>query len=175
MPSKDRWQQQTLFILPLWLVELPIAIIFHFYQISVPQWEPFVPTISIQGVVIVFGIFVYLFRLNHYCGLPELAALIGVIIGVPTSMIWQYLPPHGNPIPQYGVIALTFGCSTICCFLQSVWPRLRRLGGEKAPAHFFSTHHYLRKHSWAPYCPRLGVLSDIRTSVHQPRGRVAPV
>jgi hypothetical protein len=31
----------TLFILPLWLVEFPIAIIFHFYQISVPQWEPF--------------------------------------------------------------------------------------------------------------------------------------
>jgi hypothetical protein len=126
----------TLFILPLWLVEFPIAIIFHFYQISVPRWEPFVLTISIQGVVIVFGIFVYMFGLDRYCGLPELAALIGVIIGVPTSMIWQYLPPHGNPIPQYGVIALTFGCSAIFCFLLSVWPRLRRLGEEKDLAYF---------------------------------------
>jgi hypothetical protein len=75
-------------------------VIFHFYQVSVPQWESFVLTISIQGVVIVFGIFVYLFGLNHYCGLPGLAALIVVINGVPTSMIWQYLPPHCNPIPQ---------------------------------------------------------------------------
>jgi hypothetical protein len=126
----------TLFILPLWLVEFPIAIIFHFYQISVPQWEPFVLTISIQGIVIVFGIFVYLFALDRYCGLPELAALIGVIIGVPTSMIWQYLPPHGNPIPQYGVIALTFGCSAIFCFLLSVSPHLGRLGDEKDLAYF---------------------------------------
>jgi hypothetical protein len=126
----------TLFILPLWLVEFPIAIIFHFYQISVPQWEPFVLTVSIQGVVIVFGIFVYRFGLDRYCGFPELAALIGVIIWVPTSMIWQYLPPHVNPIPQYGVIALTFGCSAIFCFLLSVRPRLSRLGDEKELAYF---------------------------------------
>jgi hypothetical protein len=126
-----------LFILPLWLVEFPIAIIVHFYQIFVPQWEPFVLTISIQGVVIVFGIFVCMFEIDRYCGLPELAALIGVIIGIPTSMIWQYLPPHGNPIPQYGVIALTFGCSAIFCFLLSVWRRLRRLGDDGKDLAYF--------------------------------------
>jgi hypothetical protein len=32
----------------------------HFCQISVPQWEPFVLKISVQAVIIVFGISVYL-------------------------------------------------------------------------------------------------------------------
>lgn len=106
-------------ILPQWIIGLPVAGVCYAYEKSKPHWEPWILTISLQAIVISFGIGVFLFRLKFYKGIPELATLIGITIGIPTSMIWQYLPPRGNPIPQYAVIALTFGCSIIYCI--GIW------------------------------------------------------
>lgn len=121
------WESATQIILPLWMAVLPIGGILHSYLVNVPHWEPWVLTIGLQAIVIFFGSFVGALRLDFYRGIPEIAALIGVIVGIPTSIIWQYLPSHGNPVPQYAVIILTFSCSIICCIFLWCIPRLRRL------------------------------------------------
>ena len=109
--------------LPLWILELPVFIIYHYYHISHPHWEPWKFTIGLQGVFIFFGFLAFVFKMDWYCGIPELAALIAVTIGIPSSIIWQYLPLRGHPIPQYAVICITFGC--IILFRVSV-KRIRR-------------------------------------------------
>lgn len=109
--------------LPLWILELPVFIIYHYYHISHPHWEPWKFTIGFQGVFIFFGFIAFVFKMDWYCGIPELAALIAVTIGIPSSIVWQYLPLRDDPIPQYAVICITFGC--IILFRVSV-KRIRR-------------------------------------------------
>ncbi|KAE8448850.1 hypothetical protein EG329_008852 [Mollisiaceae sp. DMI_Dod_QoI] len=114
-------------ILPQWLMGLPIAGVSYAYEHAKPHWEPWMLNISLQAPIIVYGICISFWKVAFYHGIPELASLIGITIGIPTSIIWQYLPTHGNPIPQYYVIALTFGCSIIYCIFLWIIPYLRHL------------------------------------------------
>jgi hypothetical protein len=78
-----------LLLFPLWLVELPIAIICHYYNIARPRWELWILLLAIFSVFIVFKIIVGFVDFVHlaYCSIPELAAIAAFLIGLPIAMV----------------------------------------------------------------------------------------
>jgi hypothetical protein len=108
-------------LLPLWLVELPIAIIVHYYKISSPQWKLWILLIGIFSVFIVFGFVVAFSELEVYSGLPQIAALAAFTIGFPIVLVWLYAPFHGNHLPLYGAIIITFASVVLFFFLLKYW------------------------------------------------------
>jgi hypothetical protein len=113
-------EKAALLLFPLWLVELPIAIICHYYNIARPRWELWILLLAIFSVFIVFGIIVGCVPFFHsaYLHIPEYAATAAFSIGLPMTMVWSYSPNHGNHLPLYGSIILTF--ASVAAFLYLI-------------------------------------------------------
>jgi hypothetical protein len=120
-------------LLPLWLVELPIAIICYYYNIHDPRWELWVFLLAIFSVFIVFGIVVATAEYEEYLALPQLAAIAAFSVGFPMAMVWSYAPQHGNHLPLYGAIIVTFASVALFFYLLYVFDVDNF--GESTPAH----------------------------------------
>lgn len=75
-------------ILPQWLLGFTITGVSYAYELAEPLWEPWVLTTRLQVIFIVFGIIISFRKISLYRGIPALTALIGLFIGIPTSIIW---------------------------------------------------------------------------------------
>ena len=114
--TDDPLQRAVEILLPLWLIELPIAIICHFYKISTPQWEVWILLIALFSVFIVFGIIVSAVGLEIYKSVAQGIALAAFTIGFPMAMVWSYAPEHGSHLPLYGAIIISFASVALFFF-----------------------------------------------------------
>lgn len=126
-------QRATEILLPLWLVELPIAIICYYYNIYHPRWELWVFLLAIFTVFIVFGIVVAIAEIEVYLALPQIAAIAALSIGFPMAMVWSYAPQHGDHLPLYGAIIVTFASVSLFFYLLCIWDVDEF--GKSTPAH----------------------------------------
>ena len=104
-------------LLPLWLIELPIAIICHFYKTSNPQWEIWMLLIALFSVFIVFGIIVSAVDIEVYKSLAQGVALASFTIGFPMAMVWSHAPEHGSHPPLYGAVIISFASVVLFFFI----------------------------------------------------------
>jgi hypothetical protein len=121
--SKKPKRRAAEILLPLWLIELPIAILCHYYNISSPHFELWVLLIGIFSIFILFGGVVASLEFNVYLSLSRIIALASLSIGIPMAMVWSYAPLHGNHLPLYGAIIVTFASVALFCYLEPLFDK----------------------------------------------------
>jgi hypothetical protein len=97
-------------LLLLYFVELPIAILCHYHDISHNPWQPWILPVSIQGILVLFFFIVMLSSVDLFFKSSQFIIWAIFSIGVPMTMVWGFSPMHGNHVPRYGLLCITFGC-----------------------------------------------------------------
>ncbi|KAF2471800.1 uncharacterized protein BDR25DRAFT_303198 [Lindgomyces ingoldianus] len=98
---------------PLWVLELPIAILCHYYQSS--KWAPYQLSLGIMPFVLLFGILSSWLYNRSFRWIPQTLGVGAVTLGIPLSLVWSYWPLRNPGAPLYGQLLVT--CFSVAVFI----------------------------------------------------------
>ncbi|ORY12844.1 hypothetical protein BCR34DRAFT_285402 [Clohesyomyces aquaticus] len=116
-------------LVPLWTVELPIAILCHYYQER--KWEPWQLSLGIMPFLVLIGIVSSWIYGKRFRWLPQTVGVGAVALGIPLSLVWSYWPLRHPGAPLYGQLLVT--CFSLAAFVWTLWLIYERVMEEFGP------------------------------------------